>query len=234
MKVRVAFGEKGALLAAERGHIVIVVDTLRASTTVTTALENGAERVIPVRTVKNAKKLFQSLVSKHPREKVVLAGERRGLRIPGFDLGNSPLEFTRSVVEGKIVILTTTNFTKVVSSALKAPFIMAGCLRNAMAAASLAMREAAKQGRNVTIVHSGRKGFFTPEDYITAVVIKNFMEGRREPEGFERCVFNSPSAKYLASIGLGEDVKYCAQLNQSKTVPVIEFTSFVGRLISPF
>ncbi len=225
MLARLAFGPNGASRAAAKGRIVIIVDTLRASTTVTTILENGGRGVITTASIKEAKNIARSLSREAP-ENVILAGERRGLRIPGFDLGNSPLEFTREKVKGKIVILTTTNFTRTVQYALSAPLVLAGCLRNAEAVANVAKLEALKSGRKITVVHSGREGSFSPEDYITAHIIKCFIDGVKPPEHKE-CVLNSPSAKYLSSIGFQKDVEYCSELNTSNTVPVLKNKIFI-------
>ncbi|MBS7287359.1 MAG: 2-phosphosulfolactate phosphatase [Candidatus Freyarchaeota archaeon] len=227
MIARLAFGPDGAFRAARKGHVVIVVDTLRASTTVTTILENGGRGVVPAATVEEAKEKARELSSSGGC--VILAGERGGLKIPGFDYGNSPLEFTRKVVEEKIVVLTTTNFTRVVQQAADAPLILAGCLRNAEAVAGLARREALRSGRKITVVHSGRKGEFSPEDYVTACIIKCLIEGVAPPS-HEECVLDSPSAKSLAALGLWEDVKYCSQLNVSATVPVMKSGAFVRGL----
>ncbi|MEM1658920.1 MAG: 2-phosphosulfolactate phosphatase [Candidatus Jordarchaeales archaeon] len=225
MIVRLAFGAEGALRAALKGHILVVVDTLRASTTVTTILENGGVGVVPALTIEEAVGKARELLRTRGVG-VLLAGERRGLKIPGFDFGNSPLEFTRDVVEGKIVVLTTTNFTQAVCQAVGAPAVFAGCLRNASAVAEAAGSEATKTGRKLTVVHVGRRGEFSPEDYVTACVIKCFVEGR-EPPDYKECVLNSPSAKELASIGLWRDVEYCSQLNASSVVPVIKGGMFV-------
>ncbi|MEM1512173.1 MAG: 2-phosphosulfolactate phosphatase [Candidatus Jordarchaeales archaeon] len=225
MIARLAFSSEGALRAAMKGHTVIVIDTLRASTTVTTILENGGVGVAPAATVEEARSKARELSGAFGGD-VILAGERGGLRIPGFNFGNSPLEFTREVVEGKIVVLTTTNFTKVVQQAMRAPLVIAGCLRNAEAVASLARRESLRSGRKVTVVHSGRRGEFSPEDYVTACVIKCLIEGV-EPPSHEECVLNSPSAKNLAELGFWEDVKYCSQLNVSVTVPILRNGIFV-------
>ncbi len=226
MIARLAFGSEGALRAAINGHIVIVVDTLRASTTVTTILENGGAGVVPAATVDEARSKAIALSGVF-RGGIILAGERGGLRIPGFDFGNSPLEFTREAVEGKIVVLTTTNFTRVVQQALRAPLVLAGCLRNAEAVASLARRKSLESGRKVTVVHSGRRGEFSPEDYMTACIIKCFIDGV-EPPSHEECVVNSPSARRLAELGFWRDVEYCSQLNVSVTVPIVRDGVFVG------
>src|SRR5262249_38244053 len=95
------------------GTVCVVFDVLRATSTMMTALENGAKKIIPVAEIEEA------LMVRHSQPEVVLAGERDGLRIRAhqtgsvdFDLGNSPREFTRSAIEGKTVVISTTNGTR--------------------------------------------------------------------------------------------------------------------------
>src|SRR3990167_11479727 len=95
------------LLAPEElaGWTAVVIDVLRASTTILYALEAGAAEVIPCLEIEDALKIAGSM----PRSQVVLGGERGGLPIDGFDLGNSPLEYDPSAVSGKTIVFTTTN-----------------------------------------------------------------------------------------------------------------------------
>ena len=102
-----------ALTHVEVNHIdlssygaVAVIDILRATTTILTALENGARGVVPVSTPEEA------TMWRNQHHNVVLGGERGAKRIDGFDLGNSPLEYSPMTVAGKIVVLTTTNGTQ--------------------------------------------------------------------------------------------------------------------------
>ena len=101
-------------LAAEaRTHLdatVIVVDVLRASTTIITALANGARNVVPVLTPDEA----ATLKLRYDSANVLLGGERGGVKIQGFDLGNSPLEYTEETVSGKTIVFTSTNGTEAI------------------------------------------------------------------------------------------------------------------------
>src|SRR3972149_9874236 len=90
------------------GKTVVVIDELRASSTIVQALGNGARAVFPVASIPEARKHAGQMNG------VLLGGERGGLRIPGFDLGNSPSEYTRDRVAGKTIVLTTTNGTRAV------------------------------------------------------------------------------------------------------------------------
>src|ERR1700749_3768165 len=104
MRVDVMFGAASVAPSDVAGRVVAVIDVLRASTSIATALDNGARAVIPMESseeVVTRSKAFE-------RSEVLFAGERKMLAIPGFDLGNSPLEFTREAVEGKTVLMTPT------------------------------------------------------------------------------------------------------------------------------
>src|SRR5262245_57387196 len=90
------------------GGVVVVIDVLRATTTITTALAAGARRVIPCLDVADAR----AAAANSPEGECVLGGERQGLRIEGFDLGNSPNEYTPASVGGKTLVFSTTNGTK--------------------------------------------------------------------------------------------------------------------------
>ena len=108
MRLDVHFGVQQLTPQDVQGRVVAVIDVLRASTTIATALASGARAVIPFESSEEAvtrSKQFE-------RGAYLLAGERKMLRMEGFDLGNSPLEHTASAVEGKTVLLATTNGTK--------------------------------------------------------------------------------------------------------------------------
>lgn len=219
--VHLAFGTRGALRAAQKKHIVVLVDTLRASTTITTALDNGAKKVITAATVEEAKKLAQEI-----RDKVVLAGERQGFKIQNFQLGNSPLEYKPEIVKGKIIILTTTNLTRVANNARTAPHLFIGCLINAKSVAQKAKKMALKTRKPITIIHVGRLDEYAPEDYIAAQIIKKYIQNSPIPKNITQKIYNTPNAQYLTQIGFQKDVQYCSQLNITNTVPTYKNQAF--------
>src|SRR6266581_406839 len=113
------------------GTVCVVFDILRAGTTMITALANGAEAIIPVAEISEA------LALKQLRPEVLLAGERQGLRIrkdltggTEFDLGNSPREYTAQKVQGKTIVMTTTNGTRALRACAGAKAVLIGCFLN--------------------------------------------------------------------------------------------------------
>src|SRR5687768_1754946 len=108
MKLDVFFTPAGLTLAEVHGRTAFVIDILRATTSMCAALSSGAKAIIPVASTEEALRLAQTIGSTD----VLLAGEKNCLRIPGFALGNSPLEMTESTVKGKTIVVTTTNGTK--------------------------------------------------------------------------------------------------------------------------
>src|SRR5690606_19366866 len=149
VKIEVAF-TPAELAGIDLGdRVVVVLDVLRATSTIVEALANGARAVSPVSTVDEAVRLAEAL----GREGVLLAGERRSLRIDGFDMGNSPLEFTRERVSGKQIVLTTTNGTVAILASATARRVLIASYLNLGAVAE----ELVHDGGPASIVCSGRE-----------------------------------------------------------------------------
>ena len=145
----------------------IVIDMFRATSVITTALSNGCREVIPFLTIEETKEYADSL----NRDEYVLGGERKAVKIEGFDLSNSPLEYTREIVKGKSVLMTTTNGTKTLTKcgAAKRIFIAAMINGKAVAEKLLELNE------DVVIVNAGTNGNFSMDDYICSGYIINEM-----------------------------------------------------------
>jgi 2-phosphosulfolactate phosphatase len=153
---------------AVAGGIAVVIDVLRASTTIVTALANAASRIRPVPAVAEALALAEASGAARP----LLGGERGGIRIAGFDLGNSPLEYSPAAVAGREIIVTTTNGTAALEACRAADEVLVGAIVNRTAVARLA-RELARR-RGVTDVHlvcAGTDGHVTEEDLLAAGAI---------------------------------------------------------------
>lgn len=153
----------------------VVIDVLRATSCMLTALANGAARVKPVGEVDEARRLAAEL----PSGSAVLGGERDGLQIDGFDLGNTPQEFRPEIVRGRTVVLTTTNGTRAILMALPAERVYVAALVNVAATA----RMLAKLGRgDVVLVGSGTQRRVSWEDTFCAGAIVERLAAN-SPEG---------------------------------------------------
>ena len=147
---------------ATAGGIAVVIDVLRASTTIATALAHGATAVVPRRSIDEAR----AAVAERPGG--LLGGERGGVKIAGFDLGNSPLEYTADRVAGRAVVITTTNGTAALA-ACRAAEVLVGAVVNRSAVVTAARRLAAARGSAaIHLVCAGTDGQVTDEDVLAA------------------------------------------------------------------
>ena len=214
-------------------RVVLVVDVLRASTSIAAALSNGARAVIPFEGVDDAIIKARSL----ERSEVLLAGERKMAPIPGFQLGNSPREFTADVVSGKTIVMTTTNGTAALSGTIGAAEVIVGCFANYSVVLAW-LRAAARAGKSITVVCAGTNGRFALEDAICA---GRYVRGisrrgiqaelgdaasvaaiidRRMGGDLVAVLRNSEHGRALLEAGHGDDVTYCGALNTHPVVPV--------------
>jgi len=212
MRVHVAFTPA----EAEHAPTAIVVDVVRATSTIVQALASGYRRVHCCAEVEEALELRARL------GKGVLAGERNAVEIPGFDLGNSPREFVDPL--GETLILTTTNGTRaILVAAESAETVLVGSLLNLAAVAA-----AAREGGDVEVVCAGLRGRFTIDDAYCAGRIAELVGGQRSDaaEAAVRLARSFPSA--LDGIGasenpeharLGEDIAFCARESVLDVVP---------------
>lgn len=219
------------------GAAVVVIDVLRASTTIIAALASGCRAVVPVRDVAEASRQAQG-----QRGGVLRAGERRGEPIEGFDLGNSPVEVTPERVRGKTVIFTTSNGTRALLAARGAPAVAVGGLVNLEAAA----RWARDQRRDVTIICAGERGAVSLEDQVCAgllvdrlatalpealltITARDASTTARPYRGdIARLRTDSPWARHLIRSGRGTDVDACLSVDTSSLVPV-----YLSSTVSP-
>jgi 2-phosphosulfolactate phosphatase len=216
LRVHVAF-TPAETAAAPTG---IVVDVLRATSTIVQALASGYRRVLCCAEVEEARALRAA------RGEGILAGERVCVRIPGFDLGNSPREFTNP--DGTTVILTTTNGTRaIVTAAARCERVFAGSLLNLEAVVSAA-REA---GDDVAIICAGVQGEFAMDDAYCAGRLAEALagEGTDAAEAAMRISHSFPtpveglaasqSARNLEEGGLADDIAWCARESVCDVVP---------------
>lgn len=144
------------------GSTAIVIDLLRATTTICHALASGAREVVPFREIDET----LAAAAKAGRSNVVLGGERGGMLIEGFDLGNSPAEFSREAIAGRPVYITTTNGTRALYHARLARRIIVGAIVNLSAVV-----ESVKDEPRVDILCAGTAGEETLEDILVAGAI---------------------------------------------------------------
>ena len=148
--------------------VVVVIDVFRATSTIATALFNGAKHVIPVETV-------EACIAIGAQTRGITAGERDGKVIPGLQYGNSPAEYPESFIKGKTLVLTTTNGTKLLHLALKsgASKVVTGSFPNLSAVCDFLVAE----NKNVLLGCSGWKDRFNLEDTLFAgAVISRIQE----------------------------------------------------------
>lgn len=196
----------------------IMVDVLRASTTITMAL-NHFKRVIPVVDHAEAVKIASE-------NEALIAGERRGATLDGFDAGNSPIEI--QALEGETLVLTTSNGTRIMEGMDSQ--ILVGCFTNAKAVA-LAAKELATE--EIEVVMAGVEGRFAIEDFLGAGEIISNLQNENLDEYSQAAVMaaenkdlveynilKSRSARRLSEIGFEKDVEFCLQRNISDNVPI--------------
>lgn len=211
------------------GRVAVVIDVLRATTTICTALANGADTVVPVLTPEEARQV----AGDNPDRAFLLGGERKSVLIPGFHHGNSPLEYTESRVKGRPILFTTTNGTRAIRRAAGADKVFIASFLNAPAVA----RELTRLEKDVAICCAGTHDQFSLEDTGCAGAILDFLSG---PEAavetndmgqVARDLFQhydgrladllhlSEHGQNLLKLGLQEDLLFCAQLGTSTLLP---------------
>jgi len=163
MKLDVVFSPLGLLPGQATGRTIFVIDILRASTVICAALHHGARAVLPAATTEEALRLSQTIGGPD----VVLCGERGGLPIPGFALGNSPLEMTPDAVRGRTLVMTTTNGTPTLLATQGAAAVYIAAAVN-LAAAVASAQDALDARGELMILCAGRERAFALDDAYTA------------------------------------------------------------------
>ena len=217
---------------------VVVIDLLRASTTICFALARGAESVIPFLEVDHVRRAADGL----DRQRIVMGGERDGRIIDGFDLGNSPEEYRADEVFGRTVLFTTTNGTRALDHARLAQRVVVAAAVNREAAAT-----AVAQDEHLDILCAGTGGVVTREDVLAAgAVTRSLLDksaremnswaeaslreweelvttagalGRSPSEQLAEELKTTPGGKNLLAIGQETDLPLCAQLDVLEVVP---------------
>lgn len=209
--------------------IVVVIDILRATSAICTAFEFGAEKIIPVATVEEARAY---------KDKGYLAGaERDAVMVEGFDFGNSPYSYMSDIIKGQTIALTTTNGTQAIEAAKEAYQVIVGAFTNFTALCNYLT----SQNRDVLLLCAGWKDKYNLEDalFAGAVTIEvgkhpafakliadsawacRYLYEANQQNRF-RFFKNASHSKRLAKLNLKKDIKYCFSLDKTAVIPVLK------------
>jgi len=219
-------------LYAIEDSIVVVIDILRATSSIVYGIDNGAEAIIPVAQVEDC--------LNYGDKGFLLAAERNGEVVEGYDFGNSPFSYTADKVAGKTIVLTTTNGTKALHLARKAHQVVIGSFLNL---ASLC--EWIKvQDRNVLLLCAGWKDQFNLEDTLFAGAVVQQLRSSFElyddasvaaedlytaaKDNLRAYVGKSSHSHRMVALNIEEDVKFCLQLNICEAIPVLVGDSLIA------
>ena len=227
--------------------VVVVIDVLRATTTICQALASGATEVVPFLEIEET----LAAAEQFGRANVVLGGERKGKRIEGFDLGNSPSEYAPERVRGKRVLITTTNGTRALAHAKEARRVLVGALVNLSALVASLQDEP-----RIDILCAGTDGKETGEDILAAGAMVDQMcqqssvtwqlkeaadnarcdwkmaveraqtAGRSLAEQLAIELRETPGGRNLLGIGLHADLVDCAQLDRLRVIPELDISAW--------
>ena len=206
--------------------IVVVIDILRATSSIVYGIDNGASAIIPVAQVEDC--------LTYADKGYLLAAERNGEVVEGYDFGNSPFSYTAEKVGGKTVVLTTTNGTKALHMARERAYqVVIGSFLNLKALCSWLR----SQDKNVLLLCAGWKDKFNLEDTLFAGAVvselrKDFAhidDASIAAEDLYKCakddlrayLHKSSHSHRLAELNIEEDVKFCLQLNVCQAIPVL-------------
>ena len=235
------------------GSTVVVIDLLRASTTICQALASGAADVLPFLEVAD---VLAAAEAADDRNRIVLGGERGGQRIEGFDLGNSPAEYTPAAVRGRRVYITTTNGTRALYHARQAERVLVGAIVN-LSAVAQSVRKAVR----TDIVCAGTAGRESRDDLLAAgalvdaltvkttgtwklnsaavaargewhaIVAVAAAAPRSVAEQLAIELRDTPGGRNLLAIGMDHDLVDCARVDALDLVP--EFDAAAQRIALP-
>ncbi len=226
--IEVCFSPHSFPLYPHESSIIVVIDVLRATSSICAALHNGVEKILPVASVLEARN-FQS-------KGFLCAAERQAQRVEGFDLGNSPSEYKDPKLKGKIIVFTTTNGTQAIRAARKAFRIVIGSFVNL----SILCEWLSHQHKNIILLCAGWKDFFNLEDTLCAGAIAytldktNLFETNYDSTLASKTLYElaqkdllgfmekSSHFKRLEKLNLSEDVKYCLTPDLAPVVPILE------------
>lgn len=213
--------------------IVVVIDILRATSSITYGIDNGAEAIIPVANVEDC--------LTYADKGYLLAAERNGEVVTGYDFGNSPFSYTTEKVSGKTIVLTTTNGTKALYLASKRAYqVVIGSFLNLDSLCDYL----SVQNKNVLLLCAGWKDQFNLEDTLFAGAVVNKLRKNFEhfddssvaaedlyslaKDDLRKYLYKSSHSHRLAQLNIEEDVVFCLQLNICSAIPVLQGEKLVA------
>lgn len=228
MNIEVCFSPQSYPLFHNPESIVVVIDVLRATSAITTAFFNGVSKMVPVATVEEA--------LQYQKDGFMVAAERDGEIVKGFDLGNSPFGYMNKKVKGKTIAITTTNGTQAIHMAKQAKKVVIGSFLNL----DVVVDYLRKEKKDVLFLCAGWKNKFNLEDSLyagavaeqliykydfnsscdsTIAAMELYKLAKHDLYGF---LANSSHRNRLAKLDLERDIRYCLELNQCPILPVLD------------
>jgi 2-phosphosulfolactate phosphatase len=210
--------------------LCVAIDVLRATSTLTTALANGATAIIPAAELDEARAIHAAYPG------ALLCGERHGLPPEGFDLGNSPREFTQDRVASRTIVHTTTNGTRAVRACAKAAETLLGCFLNISAVADR-IRARANAIDALVLACAGTFEDFSMEDALFAGALVEHLGWHHPVQslwaartgGLDAVLGRTRNGRRLKELGLQEDIAFCAQTDSTRALGVVDAQ---GRIVA--
>jgi 2-phosphosulfolactate phosphatase len=210
---------------------LVIIDVLRASTTICYALNSGARAIIPF----DEPDMAVEMRAKIGIENSLLGGEREGIKIENFNLGNSPFEYTAEAVKDKTILLSTSNGTRVYTRAPHSGLIITGALVNI----SVVAGRVAAESNDLSILCAGREGHFSIEDTICGGMLIHKLIAdekielklndaaslalllyRSNSRVLKEAIAQGEHGRYLKDIGFGNDVALAAEVDSIPVLPI--------------
>lgn len=214
------------------GKIVVVVDILRATSVMVTAMAHGAKEIIPVATLEEAKSYLE--------QGYLCAAERGGAPVDGFPLDNSPFNYMNDQIEGKPIVITTTNGTLAITKSINADQVLIGAFLNIEALTNYI----STQDKDVIVHCAGWKGKTNMEDTLFAGALVELLANSHEfacdtahlalnyyqsvKENLFETVKNSAHAKRLKKLSVIKDIEFCVTQSTYDIVPILSGKSLVA------
>ncbi|ALB48571.1 2-phosphosulfolactate phosphatase family protein [Clostridium beijerinckii] len=228
MKIDIIISADDIVESRVRNKMAVIIDIFRATSVIITALDNGAREVIPYLTIEETLEYAKKL----SRDNYILGGERKAVKIDGFDLSNSPLEYTKEKVEDKIVLMTTTNGTRALTKSVEAKRVFIGAMINGESVA----KKLININDDVVIINAGTNGNFSMDDFIcSGYIINQMLDINRNIELTDiaktACMIYKENINILSyvreashysvmkSLGLNNDIEYCIKKSIIDIVP---------------